>query len=166
MISVTGINEMMAASVSQLHALPDNLKNGMKTSMGKIFSNKAAQEAFNKAFNIYTNHPVGVGDKWEKSVTITAPLAMKTISDYKVSSIQDKTVSLTTNSDFTTFKSAQSGINTDLKGTQSGTIEVDRKNGLPIQMDLKQQIKITSNTYNMSVPMEMDGTVEIRATEM
>ncbi|GAA4299932.1 hypothetical protein GCM10023143_00540 [Compostibacter hankyongensis] len=156
-ISVTGITEMMDSALDHADFLPQQVREAMKTNMKKSFSNEAMRETLDKSFDLYAGHPVAVGDSWEKSASLTTPVAMDMQSHYTVKDIKDKTVSLAVSS---TLASGQSG-ETKLSGTQSGTMEVDRKSGIPLRADLNQKMEGSLSTQGMTIPMEITGTITI-----
>ncbi len=156
--SVTGMDaiiEGMKKNVESEGAMAVQVIEGMK----QQFSNEAMQKSFEQSFKIYPGKPLKVGESYEvkQEVGAAAGMTMNIQSTYQLVSVDKTTANLT-------VKSIIDGLDGQLKGEQSGTIQMDLKTGLAKEGDINQKFAGTISTQGMEVGIKADSKVKTAIT--
>ena len=127
-----------------------------------MFSKEQMNSMYGMMFQLYPDHPVKVGDTWEKENEFSmASITMKMNVKYKLTSVKDGIAYV--NVDGTVSgkgKMSQPGIelDMDLKGNNTGTMNIGLEDGYLKDSDMKMDI---SGDITTSIPMHcMVDTVE------
>lgn len=147
--SVTGmkaiVDDMMAALGN------DAMAAQMGQQMSGQFTDEAMKATFEQGFKIYPGKTLKPGDSWNiEQSTGTAGVDMLIKSVYTLKSADKKTA-------YTDIVSTISGLDGQLTGEQSGTIEFDLKLGLPVKSNVNQKISGTVSAQGMEIPMEISS---------
>jgi hypothetical protein len=151
-------------SASGMEAIAENMSNAvandgqiaaqMAAQVKQQFSETAMKSSFEQSFKIYPDHPVRVGNKWNKESEMTVNnmnTAFKT--NYILKNLNRNMANIAVDGNIEMISGA--GMEGKLAGTQTGTIIVDSKTGLPVTGDMSQNIKGAISTQGMEVQMEM-----------
>ena len=122
--SVSGLEEVASGMAGEMN-VADDMRSTMQQAFAQQFNSEKMKDAF-QSYNIYPNKEVKVGDSWERTATMSG-IELK--SKYTVKSIEGNSVSLAMTGDV---------ANPQLKGTQSGTLLVDKNTGLILKGDIEQ----------------------------
>lgn len=108
--------------------------------------------------------PVKKGDSYTVETTASdmSPLAMK--NTYTVKDITADVVTLEVKSEFLPGGEV-SGIKMDIKGDQTGVVEIDRKTGMTIKSEIKQNLDMTVTSDGMKIPMKSNGNITFTCTK-
>lgn len=100
------------------------------------------------------------GDSYEVELhnVGAAPFGIKNI--YTVKDISESVVTLDLKTEFLPNDGKDvNDISMEVKGTQTGVVEIDRKTGMTIKSDIKQDLEMTVSSNGMQMPMKTKGTV-------
>jgi len=102
--------------------------------------------------------PVKKGDTYTVEVKPSDLSPMGMTNTYKIMEVTADKVVMELKSEF--MPSAKvNDIDVDIKGGQTGTVEIDRKTGMTLKSDLTQNIDMTIVSMGMKVPMKTSSTV-------
>ena len=117
-------------------------------------------------FDIYPNATVKPGDTWNK--TTSANMSFLTItaeSSYKLISVINSVAHIEVN---TTLKSVTGGseqvekMNINMKGIQTGTIDMDVNTGLIIKAQLNSRMNGEMNIMDVNAPTNISSDIHIK----
>ncbi|WP_257667638.1 DUF6263 family protein [Parapedobacter tibetensis] len=139
------------------------------------FGDSSMIQNMNQVTNIYPNKKVRVGDKWMKKFSgpVAGIMQSEATSDFSLSDIEGDLAILEMNGEMDFSKLEGGGGNPmlqgaefKLKGTQTGTLEVDIKSGLPLQTKLKQAISGNLEVQGMQIPMTITSDITITGKKL
>ena len=151
--SITGM-DAIADSMTKAVATDGQIAAQMAAQVKQQFSEASMKNLFEQTFNIYPDNPIRTGNSWNKESAImqnNMNTAIKTKYTLKNVSRNMATVTLKSNIEM----NSSAGMEGKLTGTQTGTIIVDTKTGLPVKGDMSQNIKGAVSAQGMDVQMEM-----------
>ncbi|MFT3904256.1 MAG: DUF6263 family protein [Niabella sp.] len=153
---VTGMDELVNASEGN-------------NDISKMFSKDALTQMASQSFRFYPENAVNVGDTWTTNSQITTPVAINTKNTYKLLKIDNDIATLEVSGDLATdgeVKTINQGMEVimTLSGTQSGTMKVNIKNGIPISSNIKQDMKGTTKVMGMEIPLTVINDVSFICT--
>lgn len=102
--------------------------------------------------------PVKEGDSYVVELTQNSLVPIGTKSTYTVKEITAEKVLLEVTSEFLPGTEVK-GVKMEVKGSQTGTVEVDRKTGMTLRSEIKQKLDMTINANGMNMPMTTEGTI-------
>jgi hypothetical protein len=156
-LAVNGL-EKIAENILSSVDMGEEFKQGMDASFKQQFNDAQMKEQFERAFFIFPNKEVKVGDSWTKEHA--APGGSSAMGGFKttytVSEIEGDMVDLDVKSDFSGMESQGS-----VKGSQSGTMTVDSRSGLIMSSDLDIEMEASEGGQSM----KMKGKIKIRGRE-
>lgn len=156
-IEAPGIDEMLEAVFS---TLPSEARAIMEAQMNE----EVFLQMFQAASNFYPSVPVKKGSKWNSDVELNfMGMTMDVNTSYTLLSREDGKANIAVNGTIKTDPNAPGlemggmTMKYDLKGTQSGSIVVEESTGLPIHMELEQNMGGIVNMDNPATgPMEIE----------
>jgi Family of unknown function (DUF6263) len=110
--------------------------------------------------------PVKKGDTYivENKSSKLSPIATK--NTYTIKEITADVVKMDVVSEFLPVgEEVIEGMKMEVKGEQSGTVEIDRKTGMTIKSDIKQNLDMNITTAGMKMPMKTSGTIAFTCTK-
>lgn len=141
MMKALGEGDMMAAQMGQ--------------QMSQQFSDEAMKATFEQSFKIYPGKALKAGESWNiEQNTGAAGMDMNVKTVYTLKST-DSTKA------YADVTSTINGMNGQITGEQTGTIEFDKKTGLPMKSRIVQQAKGKVSAQGMEIPMEIESNVNI-----
>ncbi len=149
-------------------------KEEMKTMLEAEFNSEKMTQQFGNFTTVYPEKEMGVGESWTQDQSVDTGFPMTLTTTYTVTDISDSTVELDVKSTVATSETAEPIENMgmemtyDLSGEQFGTVTIDRKTGLTIRSEIKQDfsglVDILPNVNlpeGMSFPMTITSEVFI-----
>lgn len=103
--------------------------------------------------------PVRKGDSYTVESKVSGEIPMSSKNTYTVKEITADKVTMEVKSEFLPGSSENSEYQVDVKGSQTGTVEIDRHTGMTLHSEITQDLKMTLSTNGMSVPMTSKGTI-------
>lgn len=152
---VTGFEEMAIKIVDSL-GLEEGEKEKMRGEFSKQFNGEQIKSQFERAWYIFPNKEVKVGDSWDKNTEVPGEMGGSYKSTYKVTDIEGDMVTL---AESTTIVSQQKDM--DMSGTIKGTLVVDSRLGLVVTAD--QDMKMKMGKDGKSVEMKMKNKIKGKA---
>lgn len=105
------------------------------------------------------------GDSYE-IITDNPGTPFGTKNTYTVKEIRADIVVFDLKSEFLTSGEQKDGVEvSDIKGEQTGTVEIDRATGMTLKSEISQTIEMKVSAQGMKVPMKTTGTVLFTATK-
>jgi len=152
---VTGFEEMAIKIVDSL-GLEEGEKEKMREQFSKQFNGEQIKSQFERAWYIFPNKEVKVGDSWDKSTEVPGEMGGSYKSTYKVTDIEGDMVTL---AESTTIVSQEKDM--DISGTIKGTLVVDSRLGLVVTADQDMKMKMGGN--GKSIEMKMKNKIKGKA---
>lgn len=143
--SVKGTEKIIKASLANITEDAKILEL-LEASLNQEFGSNKLGDYYEKLFNFTDSIPHKVGDKWKKEYSIFSGLELFVSTQYELVSITPEKATIKTNSKITDKleKKTQTVdniiISAEVKGNQSGTIEIDKKTGFIIKSVINQNL--------------------------
>jgi len=153
-MEVTGFENMAKSIVDSMGVDAEN-REQMMEAFNKQFNAKKMTTTFERAWYIFPNKEVKVGDSWEKTTDLGEDGAYH--SKYKVTDIEGDMVTLNEDSEVTGMGGGANGVN--MKGKIDGTIVVDSKIGLIVSadQDLKMKSEVNGKSFEITAKTKIKG---------
>jgi hypothetical protein len=134
-----------------------------------FFNPQDFKRGFEKLFEIYPTKPITIGESWEITHHISEPIPTKVLNKFQLQNISGDTllVQLTSKVGFDKpQQQANQPSIQDIKGTQSGTLYVDKNSGLIFLEKIHQSVKIIytipaspqTNNKLLTIPTDVSTT--------
>lgn len=157
--SVSGMDEIVNGMIEAV-ASEGQMAQQMAQGLRQQLSNESMKATMEQVFKQYPSKPVKAGDTWNINVTNGAMgMNMKMNNTYTLKSANAQTAVVG-------VESTVDGMNGQITGTQTGTIEYDTKTGIPKTSELKQDMKGKVSAQGMEIPMDIDSTIKITTTKL
>lgn len=144
-------------------------KNTLEQLIQNFFNPQDFKRSFEKLFEIYPAKPITIGEFWEITRHISEPIPTKVLNKFQLQKISGDTlfVQLTSKVGFDKpQQQANQPSIQDIKGTQSGTLYVDKNSGLIFLEKIQQSIRIIytipsspqTNNKPLTIPTDVSTT--------
>jgi hypothetical protein len=157
-LKIEGLNEILGG-----------LQGTAQAQLGNMFNDSAVRSMMQQSLNIFPDQPVRIGETWRKSYQYDmSVLGMKVDNEYTLKSVTNGVAKIDVKSKIS-GGGAMSGndpmqnMKMDLKGEQTGTLEVEVATGLITDGKMEQDVKGTLSMMTMTVPVTMKQQVHITA---
>ena len=171
---VEGVKEMMSRIIESFELPDGQAKEIMKKRFENMFGDQAAAEMMGQWFSMIPDRPVGVGDAWTKTISITAGMPMTidskwTLKERKggVAVLAVESV-LKSNPDAGPMEMGPMKITMDISGEQSGTYELDESTGWIVRYRITQKISGEqiieggpAQDGSMTIPLAMEVIITL-----
>ncbi len=162
--SVTGM-EAIAEGMAQAVATDGPIAAQMGASMKQQFSDASLKNSFEQSLKIYPANPVKVGDSWEAEQTLSiSGMNTTTKTKYTLKEIKKNIAIIAVESTLNMKPAA--GMEGSLSGTQTGTMQVETKTGMPVSSEISQDIKGSIKTQGVDVLMEIYSKIKVLTKEI
>jgi len=175
---ITGVDQMMNKMIAALEIPDGPQKTMVRNQLSAMFGDEALTEMMENMMAIYPEGPVGIGDSWNKKVSITKGFPMTLDTTYTLKERKDGVATVAVTSKVSSNPQAppmEMGfmkIRYDLKGTQTGTLRMDEANGWTDAATLSQNFSGTVHVEKnprmprgMSWPISLVGTINLSRGE-
>ncbi|WP_207426026.1 DUF6263 family protein [Pedobacter sp. SYSU D00535] len=152
---VNGINELMASIIKSMQPDPQ-----VEAAIRASYNNERFLNDFSTSFNIFPSYPVAIGQSWTKDIKGTVLGSTTSKTDYTLMKLGVQTAGILVKNTVDA-KLAQSGAQTTLTGSGTGTIEIDRKSGLPLSGTMIIKMEGNINKADTSSPIHITSTHKI-----
>jgi hypothetical protein len=127
--------------------------------------NKTPEGNSEQYMTILPDKPLKKGDKYVIELPSTgAGFTQK--NTYTVKEITADLVTFEVAGEFNPAKADKpEGATVEVSGTQTGTVQIDRKTGMTVKSDLKQDLKMNITSMGMSMPTTSTGTTTFTCTK-
>jgi hypothetical protein len=154
--SIAGMKEMLG-SVSQ--------NNPMLAYMTQMFSDDALKQSLEQSFRIYPETPVNIGDSWDVKQAIGMNgMSVDNLSTYTLKDVKDgvATLDILSKMDY----QLTTPMEGTLRGSTSGSMDVDLKTGLPKQSLSAMKMSGKFSAQGMEIENETTAKTKISVVEM
>ena len=160
------MNKVMAANASADTAMRVQLTAGMKSFM----SDDILKDMMEQSFKFFPDDKVGQGESWKKDMVISKPMPMNITSNFTLKNVASNIAKLDVASVITPGKGGMEmmgmTIETEMNGTQSGTMDVDVETGMALNTDIKQNIAGKMKVMGQEIPMNISSVITMKATKL
>ena len=179
-VGITGADKIIDKMIKDMD-LPTSggMTEGVKQSMQNQFGDAALKETMKSMFSIYPDKPVGVGDSWHATWSMTKGFPMILNNTWKIKAINDTEVVLDISTKVQSNKDAQltqiggMEMSYDLSGEQTGSMVLDRITGWCTRSQLDQEFEGTirasggmfGEQEGLEWPIKVVGTITIESSD-
>ena len=159
--SITG----MEAIIDGMAQAADGAPPEMAAEMRKQFGDVAMKGMFEQSLKFYPSSPIRSGDSW--NVEIAIPMGNMNTgikSRYTLKNVKKNMATIAFVSDLT-VDVAELGTGARLTGTQTGTVVVDVRTGMPLTGDMLQNVKGSFEVQGVNVQMGMVSKLKMSTKE-
>jgi hypothetical protein len=142
----------------------DTYGNIQSIDMSEISDNKDISGNINKnaEFTIYPDHKIAVGESWETDSKPLTNSSMKIHTKYTLTKVKGKKAFISFESTITSSDKSETNVN----GTQTGKMIVNKKTGWILHSEIDQELKIDIDQGGMTIPAEISGSTEINSKKI
>ncbi len=142
----------------------DTYGNIQSIDMSEISDNKDISGNINKnaEFTIYPDHKIAVGESWETDSKPLTNSSMKIHTKYTLTKVKGKKAFISFESTITSSDKSETNVN----GTQTGKMIVNKKTGWILHSEIDQELKIDIDQGGMTIPAEVSGSTEINSKKI
>ncbi|WP_316802641.1 DUF6263 family protein [Pedobacter nototheniae] len=161
--SVTGINEMLDGMVVKMTSDSSQLKQ-LKASLSKQFNAEAMKQTMESSFKLYPEKPVKIGDTWTVDTKMQMSMPIETNTTYVLKEVNDGIATLNVKGTLISkgnFETMGNNMETDLKGTNSGDVQLDVKTGMILNSHLRIEMFGIVKTMGQDIDFEIQGINKI-----
>ena len=165
--SVKSVTGMDAVLESMTGAIADNAQVAaqMGEQMKGQFSDNAIKSSFEQSFKIYPANAAKAGDTWNtENVTSVNNMNTSIKTKYTLKEVSRNTATIAVDANVAMDPGAM--MEGKLAGTQSGTIVVDVKTGLPVTNDITMNIKGSVKAQGVDVQMDLTSKSKTTTKEV
>ncbi len=133
----------------------------MRQQLEPLFSDAAVRQTLEQNTHIYPDQPVKKGDTWERTMTSSmGPIVLTIHNTYRLEKATSTHATVSVKGDITgaTGATPVEGMQVHLKGTQTGTLNMEIATGMVEKMNYTQNIDGAMEIQNMKVPMKIQTT--------
>ncbi len=168
--SVKGMEEMMKKIVSAA-SNGDSVMNFQISAAAKNFmSDEIMRNMMEQSFKIFPEGKIKQGDSWKKEMVIKQPMPMNIATKFTLKDVKNNIAKLDLASTITPGKGGMQmmgmTIETELNGTQQGTMDVEMETGMVLATDLKQNISGNMKAMGQEIPMKVQTTITLKAMKL
>ena len=132
----------------------------IRMDMGNLTDNEDFADNLNSGtqFAIYPDHPVKVGESWEKDISPVEESDMKIHAKYTLLKLSGKQATI--QFDGTISANTMQDMDLKLEGTQTGEMIVNTKTGWLIESNVDQEIEMDMEQNGQKFPATISGTIK------
>jgi len=165
--SVKSIDGMDTIGESMVSAIADGgqMIAQLGAQMKQQFNDEAMNNMFKQSFKFYPENTVRAGDSWNMENTMMVN-NMNTVSKskYTLKSVSRNIATIAVNGE--TEMNMGMGMEGKVAGTQTGTMTVDTKTGLPLTNETSQNMKGAFKVQGMDMQMELTSKSKTSIKEL
>lgn len=171
-VDVIGVDKMLDSILKKMEFPTEAARKMTEKTMKKQFGEDALKEQMENMFLNYPEKPVGPGDKWTRSISLTRGFPMNIENAYSLKKFEGDTAfinirsTIRPNRNSEGMKMGNMTMKYNIQGVQTGTMEINRITGLTTSSTLEQKMtgKIEINgkgAQNMSFPITIVSEVSL-----
>lgn len=171
-IQLAGTDSIVAnvlKSISRKKEFTGIDKGTLEQLIQNFFNPQDFKRGFEKLFEIYPAKPITIGESWEITRYISEPIPTKVLNKFQLQNISGDTLFIQLTSKVGFDKPQQQANQPSIqaiKGTQSGTLYVDKNSGLIFLEKIQQSVKIIyaipaspqTNNKPLTIPTDVSTT--------
>ena len=118
-----------------------------------------------QSLNVYPDVPVRPGDTWQRTyATNIGFMDMKVVSNYKLISVANGTAHISVDATITSAPAGnpqQQEMHLEMKGSQTGTMDIDIVTGLILESRFGQDVSGTIRIPGVEIPVKLRSDTRI-----
>ncbi|MBN9295700.1 MAG: hypothetical protein J0I41_01760 [Filimonas sp.] len=164
---VKGVEELLDKMVANMPG-DSATKPMMKENIKKLMGEDYMKSMMEQSFKIYPAGAVKIGDNWKTDMEMKNGIALKLANTFTLKSVENNVAKLDVKSDISSGSMEMMGmkIETDLKGTQTGTFDLDVPTGMATSGDITQEISGNMKVMGMEMPMKIQTKMKISCVKI
>jgi len=163
---ITGTDQLINTVINAVEGITDSQKKQMKTTLEKQFGSDALKNTMQNNIMIYPKEVINKGYQWSADQLIQTPYPMQFKHRYKLTNYDEENAYIDVSSKIVSNKSKMDfggfEMEVNLKGTQSGTLSIDRATGILLQSNVTQNINGTIAILDEKYPLSILSKVEVK----
>ena len=168
--SVSGVNAMINGMVEELALPTEEAKSSLKANLVSQFNDETMKSQIQNSLIIYPKGKINTGSTWVIDQSVSAPYPLNISTTYTLKDYDTDFAYITVSSAISSGENSNMSlqgaeVQFELKGTQTGSVKVDRKTGFILESNLEQNtsglMKVIS-PQQMDIPMELKGVISIK----
>lgn len=166
--SVNGIDKMVAKMAVEMTNDTSQIKQ-IQNSLRQQFNADMVKQTMESSFKIYPDQPVKIGDSWTVDTKMHMSMPIETVTKFTLKAVNDGVATLGVSGTLvsnSSFENMGNEIETDLKGTNSGNVDINIKTGMVINSHLRVDLFGTMKSMGQNVDFDMEGINKIIGKEI
>lgn len=179
-LEVGGLEKMIQGMVESMDFTTDEEKKAYEETLKQQYGEENMKSQLSNGMSFYPKKGVSVGDSWSKTIEMNTGMSMILTNIWTLNSINGNISNISVKSDITTNTDETTDLNGmkikyDLKGLQTGEMEVNNATGMVNKSTLDQNIKGNMSMIsegsddlmptNIDVPIELNTKMTIVCTK-
>jgi Family of unknown function (DUF6263) len=165
MRSVSGYKEIASSFLSTLKFSDDRVKGIARQQLDKIIDDQMIKKNIDEIFRIFPDSGVHVGDRWKLDRKESGEIDVIEKNNYFLREIHDGIADIESEGDIFS-DSARTNlmgyeVNTNLKGHQTGSYQIDTKTGMLVKATISTKIGGNIQTMAREIPIEIETSVKM-----
>ncbi len=169
---IQGASELLGNIQEKINELPEGpLRAGVETNLKMQYGEEALKANTENSFDMYPDHPVGIGDTWQRRTVLNQGFPMVVDAIYTLKerkngvAVIDIFAMIRTNRDTGSMEMGNMNLSYNVSGTAMRLIEIEESTGWMIRSDqnlrLNGSITVQSPQMQqpMSMPISISGTI-------
>ena len=169
-IDVKGQDEFIKKVIEAASSKSNAMSSQMIAGARNFMSDDILKNMMEQSFKIFPGTKVKTGDSWKKSMIITRPLPMNIESNFTLDKVEGNVAKLNIASVVTPGKGGMemmgTTIETELSGTQSGSMDIDTETGMTIVADIKQNIAGNMKAMDQVIPLSINSVITMKMKKL
>jgi len=163
--SVTGM-EVIVEEMVQAVAADGPQAARMGAEVRKQFGDAALKSMFERSLKIYPANAVRTGDSWHSEITLSLANMNAVIkTKYTLKEVKKNMATVAAESDMM-IDMAEMGVEAKLAGTQTGTMVIDTRTGMPVKSDALGNVKGSYEVQGINVQVELVNKIKASVKEV
>ena len=167
--SITGLEKIMESMVNAFDdTIDEATKQQMIAQFEQQFGAESMQSNFNQSLTAFPENPVKIGESWKSSTKINSGMVkMEMDTKTTLKSVKGDIAILETKGNISTgdtpIEQTVNGMEMrmNIKGTQTGTSEIDLKTGWMLKSEIVQDLTCETEVQGMKIPQNITSTITI-----
>jgi hypothetical protein len=158
--SIKGLDTFVESMLNSFdESVSEEIRQQMAQQFGSQFSEEAFKSQFEQSTGYFPDKPVGIGDSWDVKMETTASnFAITVAVKSAIKSIEDNAVNINIEGTVSTPAGYEQDVNgvkakVSLKGTQKGTMKVNKDTGWVISSDIMMNFNGDIEVGGMKIPV-------------
>ncbi|MES2647297.1 MAG: DUF6263 family protein [Bacteroidota bacterium] len=168
--NITGKDALVQRIINAAGVTDSMMQEQMVTGIQNFMSDEILKNMMEQSFKIFPATKVKKGDSWKSNMVITKPLPMNIQTTFLLKDVKGKeaTIDLSSIVSPGTGGMQMMGVNveTELGGTQTGSMQVDMETGMALNADISQNITGKMKAMGEEMPMTIQSVITMKSTKL
>ena len=167
---VKGMNGLLPRIIAASNNTDEVTKEQMVAGMKNFMSDEILKNMMEQSFKIFPGNKVKTGDSWRKMMVIAKPMPMNIDSKFTLKDADGKLAKVNVASVITPGQGGMEmmgmKIETEMSGTQSGSMDIDMETGMTISSDITQKVGGKMKAMGQEIPMTINSVITTKWTRL